>query len=277
MGLPSNSTVSLSSAYASASLDIGHSVELHHITLELRHQVGDEGEIFVATRVAVPLGPDAHDVVGNAFIDHVPVVRRDGVEGSARRCRPSAHHITSRRRLRWSGEVLDLDSPARLPTASTTRGSRSYLARAEELGFEGGWTLEQIVGHAPLIAPLETAGLCRGVHHPAAPWCRSARSPRCMTRCNWRRPSPPSTGSATAGWTSASAHGGNFRPFAAFGVEKATFISISPRALELMKAAWSDEPNGDVPRPLPRRRRLTDPAQARAAAASATLVRRQRS
>ncbi len=28
-------------------------------------------------------------------------------------------------------------------------GQRDYLARAEELGFEGGWVLEQIVGEAP--------------------------------------------------------------------------------------------------------------------------------
>ena len=34
-------------------------------------------------------------------------------------------------------------------------GFKSYVARAEELGFEGGWTLEQTVGPAPHIAPLE--------------------------------------------------------------------------------------------------------------------------
>jgi alkanesulfonate monooxygenase SsuD/methylene tetrahydromethanopterin reductase-like flavin-dependent oxidoreductase (luciferase family) len=37
-------------------------------------------------------------------------------------------------------------------------------------------------------------------------------------------------------------HGGNFRPFAAFGVEKAAFISYFTEGLELMKAAWSDAP-----------------------------------
>src|SRR5437588_11013135 len=34
-------------------------------------------------------------------------------------------------------------------------GTTSYLQRAEELGFEGGWTLEGTVGAAPLIAPME--------------------------------------------------------------------------------------------------------------------------
>ena len=34
-------------------------------------------------------------------------------------------------------------------------GVKAYLARAEELGFEGGWTMEQVVGHSPQIAPLQ--------------------------------------------------------------------------------------------------------------------------
>src|SRR6201999_2019480 len=38
------------------------------------------------------------------------------------------------------------------------------------------------------------------------------------------------------------APGGGARNFAAFGVEKDTFISYFNEGLELMKAAWSDEP-----------------------------------
>jgi alkanesulfonate monooxygenase SsuD/methylene tetrahydromethanopterin reductase-like flavin-dependent oxidoreductase (luciferase family) len=37
-------------------------------------------------------------------------------------------------------------------------------------------------------------------------------------------------------------HGGNFRPFPAFGVEKATFVRYFTEGLELMEAAWSDQP-----------------------------------
>ena len=40
-------------------------------------------------------------------------------------------------------------------TGFDAAGLRDYLTRAEELGFEGGWVLEQIIGEAPLIAPLE--------------------------------------------------------------------------------------------------------------------------
>jgi probable F420-dependent oxidoreductase len=35
-------------------------------------------------------------------------------------------------------------------------GFRAYLARAEQLGFESAWTLEQVLGPASLISPLET-------------------------------------------------------------------------------------------------------------------------
>ena len=34
-------------------------------------------------------------------------------------------------------------------------GIKDYLARAEELGFEGAWTMEQVVGESPQIAPLQ--------------------------------------------------------------------------------------------------------------------------
>jgi luciferase-like monooxygenase len=36
--------------------------------------------------------------------------------------------------------------------------------------------------------------------------------------------------------------GGGFRKFAAFGVERETFVAHFTEGLELMKAAWSDEP-----------------------------------
>jgi alkanesulfonate monooxygenase SsuD/methylene tetrahydromethanopterin reductase-like flavin-dependent oxidoreductase (luciferase family) len=38
------------------------------------------------------------------------------------------------------------------------------------------------------------------------------------------------------------APGGGFRQFPAFGVDKATFVSSFTEGLQLMKAAWSDEP-----------------------------------
>jgi probable F420-dependent oxidoreductase len=120
-------------------------------------------------------------------------------------------------------------------------GLRSYLARAEELGFEGGWVLEQTVGEAPHLAPLELLAYCAActerlrlgvavlvssLHDPL----QLASSVTAVDRL--------SHGRLDVGVGA----GGGFRSFAAFGVEKATYISYFTEGLELMKAAWSDQP-----------------------------------
>lgn len=120
-------------------------------------------------------------------------------------------------------------------------GLRSYLARAEELGFEGGWTLEQVVGEAPLLAPLELLAYCAActerlrlgvavlvtsLHDPL----QLASAVTAVDRLSGGR---LDLGVGT---------GGGFRRFAAFGVEPATFVRRFTEGLELMKAAWSDAP-----------------------------------
>ncbi|OBI50045.1 LLM class flavin-dependent oxidoreductase [Mycobacterium sp. E796] len=120
-------------------------------------------------------------------------------------------------------------------------GLRAYLARAEELGFEGGWVLEQIIGEAPLLAPLELLAYCAActerlrlgvavlvtsLHDPL----QLASSATAVDRL--------SHGRLDIGVGA----GGGFRRFDAFGVEKATYISYFTEGLELMKAAWSDAP-----------------------------------
>jgi alkanesulfonate monooxygenase SsuD/methylene tetrahydromethanopterin reductase-like flavin-dependent oxidoreductase (luciferase family) len=120
-------------------------------------------------------------------------------------------------------------------------GVKAYFARAEALGFEGGWTMEQVVGRSPRIAPLEmlayaaacttrlrlgVAVLITSLHDPL----QLASSVTAVDRL--------SHGRLDVGV----GHGGNFRPFPAFGVEKSTFVSYFTEGIELMKAAWSDEP-----------------------------------
>jgi alkanesulfonate monooxygenase SsuD/methylene tetrahydromethanopterin reductase-like flavin-dependent oxidoreductase (luciferase family) len=120
-------------------------------------------------------------------------------------------------------------------------GLRSFVARAEELGFEGGWVLEQTVGPAPLLAPLELLTYCAAytetlrlgvavlvtsLHEPL----QLAQSVTAVDRI--------SHGRLDIGV----APGGGARQFAAFGVDKDHFISYFTEGLELMKAAWSDEP-----------------------------------
>jgi probable F420-dependent oxidoreductase len=138
--------------------------------------------------------------------------------------------------VRFSISIHQLDS-----AGFDAAGQREYLARAEQLGFEGGWVLEQVVGQAPLLAPLEllayaaacterlrlgVAVLVSSLHDPL----QLASSITAVDRL--------SHGRLDVGV----APGGGFRQFAAFGVDKATFISSFTEGLELMKAAWSDEP-----------------------------------
>jgi alkanesulfonate monooxygenase SsuD/methylene tetrahydromethanopterin reductase-like flavin-dependent oxidoreductase (luciferase family) len=120
-------------------------------------------------------------------------------------------------------------------------GVRSYLGRAEELGFDGGWVMEQPIGPTPMIAPLEllayaaacTTRLRLGVgvmvsslHDPL----QLAAAATAVDRL--------SHGRLDLGV----APGGGTRKFAAFGVAPETFVGYFTEGLELMKAAWSDEP-----------------------------------
>jgi alkanesulfonate monooxygenase SsuD/methylene tetrahydromethanopterin reductase-like flavin-dependent oxidoreductase (luciferase family) len=120
-------------------------------------------------------------------------------------------------------------------------GMKAYLVRAEELGFEAGWTMEQVVGESPQIAPLQmlsyaaacttrlrlgVAVLITSLHDPLQlAWAITA-----VDRL--------SHGRLDVGV----GHGGKGRPFEAFGVDRATFVSYFSEGVELMKAAWSDEP-----------------------------------
>jgi alkanesulfonate monooxygenase SsuD/methylene tetrahydromethanopterin reductase-like flavin-dependent oxidoreductase (luciferase family) len=122
-----------------------------------------------------------------------------------------------------------------------TAGVKSYLSRAEELGFEGGWVMEQAIGPTSLLAPLEllayaaactehlrlgVAVLVSTLHNPL----QLAAAITTVDRL--------SHGRLDVGVSA----GGGFRKFSAFGVERETFVSRFTEGLALMKAAWSDEP-----------------------------------
>jgi alkanesulfonate monooxygenase SsuD/methylene tetrahydromethanopterin reductase-like flavin-dependent oxidoreductase (luciferase family) len=120
-------------------------------------------------------------------------------------------------------------------------GVRSYLARAEELGFEGAWALEQTIGQAPLLAPLELLSYC-------AACTERLRLGVAVLVTSLHEPLQLASAVTTVDRLSHGrldvgvAPGGGARNFAAFGVEKDTFISYFTEGLQLMKAAWSDEP-----------------------------------
>jgi alkanesulfonate monooxygenase SsuD/methylene tetrahydromethanopterin reductase-like flavin-dependent oxidoreductase (luciferase family) len=139
------------------------------------------------------------------------------------------------------GVTFSISIPQFAVNGFDTAGLRSYLARAEELGFEGGWTLEQVIGEAPIIAPMELlafAAACTSrLRLGVAVLITSLHDPLQLASAA-TAVDQLSHGRLDLGV----APGGGFRPFSAFGVEKATFISTFIEGLQLMKAAWSDEP-----------------------------------
>lgn len=117
---------------------------------------------------------------------------------------------------------------------------REYLRRAEELGFEGGWTLEQTIGPGPLVAPMEllayAAACTERLRLGVAVLITSLHDPLQLASI------ATSVDQLSGGRLDLGvAPGGGFRQFDAFGVDKETFIGAFTEGLALMKAAWSNE------------------------------------
>ncbi len=115
----------------------------------------------------------------------------------------------------------------------------AHLRRAEELGFESGWTQEQVLGSARTLSPLETltfAAACTErlrlgcvvfvlpLHNPLH-LAKAITSLDCLSR-----------GRVEVGVVA----GGRGRPFAAFGVDPERPVARFNEALALMKACWTE-------------------------------------
>ena len=119
-------------------------------------------------------------------------------------------------------------------------GFRAYLARAEELGFESAWTLEQVLGSASLISPLEAmtyAAACTDrlrlgcvvfvtpLHQPV----HLAKSLASLDQL--------SRGRLEVGV----GIGGRLRPFSAFGVDPDDgLVARFNEGVALMKTLWTE-------------------------------------
>jgi alkanesulfonate monooxygenase SsuD/methylene tetrahydromethanopterin reductase-like flavin-dependent oxidoreductase (luciferase family) len=137
--------------------------------------------------------------------------------------------------MRFAVSIPQLDT-----SGFDAAGLRSYLARAEEAGFESAWTIEQTLGPTPMIAPLPllayAAGCTERLRLGVGVLVSSQHDPLHLAGtitavdrlCHGRLEVGVSAG-------------GGFRNFAAFGVDRDTFVSYFTEGLELMKAAWSDE------------------------------------
>jgi probable F420-dependent oxidoreductase len=116
----------------------------------------------------------------------------------------------------------------------------SGVQRAEELGFESGWTQEQILGSAGALSPLETLTFAAAhterprlgcvvfvlpIHNPLH-LAKAIASLDCLSR-----------GRAEVGVVA----GGQGRPFAGFGVDPDRPVARFNEALALMKACWTEK------------------------------------
>jgi probable F420-dependent oxidoreductase len=116
---------------------------------------------------------------------------------------------------------------------------RAYLARAEALGFESAWTMEQVLGTTPVLGPIETlayAAACTErlrlgcvvfvtpLHNPV----HLAKSLSTLDQLGRGR---VEVGVGT---------GGRGRMFSAFEVDPASLVARFNEGLRLMKALWTE-------------------------------------
>jgi probable F420-dependent oxidoreductase len=116
---------------------------------------------------------------------------------------------------------------------------RAYLARAEALGFDSAWVMEQVLGTMPVLGPIETmtyAAACTErlrlgcvvfvtpLHNPV----HLAKSLSTLDQLSRGR---IEVGVGT---------GGRNRPFSAFEVDPDSLVARFNEGLRLMKALWTE-------------------------------------
>jgi probable F420-dependent oxidoreductase len=116
---------------------------------------------------------------------------------------------------------------------------RRYLGRAEELGFTGAWTMEQVLGRVPHLAPLETlsfaAACTERIRLGCAVFITTLHSPVHLAK-SLSTLDQISLGRLDVGI----ATGGGNRMFSGFGVDGASFVARFTEGLDLMRALWTE-------------------------------------
>jgi len=116
---------------------------------------------------------------------------------------------------------------------------RRYLARAEELGFDGAWTQEQVLGTIPHLAPTEimsfAAACTERMRLGCAVFITPLHSPVHLAK------SLSTLDQITRGRLEVGVGiGGRNRMFSAFGVDRETFVTRFNEGLRLMRALWTE-------------------------------------
>jgi probable F420-dependent oxidoreductase len=116
---------------------------------------------------------------------------------------------------------------------------RAYFARAEELGFDSAWTQEGMLGPGPQLGPIEA------MTYAAA--CTQRMRLGCVVFVSTlHSPVHLATSIATLDQLSRGrievgvGTGGKNRPFAAFGVDPARYVTRFTEGIALMKALWTE-------------------------------------
>jgi probable F420-dependent oxidoreductase len=116
---------------------------------------------------------------------------------------------------------------------------RAYLARAEELGFESAWALEQIMGTKPTLGPIEAmtfaAACTERIRLGCAVFVTPLHSPLHLAK------SISGLDQLSRGRIEVGVGTGGPRMFSAFGVEPGTSLARFNESLRLMRAMWTED------------------------------------
>jgi len=114
----------------------------------------------------------------------------------------------------------------------------AYVLRAEELGFESAWAMDQTFGRAPRLNALETmtfAAACpTGLRLGCSVWISPLHQPAQLAK-SLSTLDQLSRGRLEIGFGS----GGQYRQFSAFGMTGDHLISRFTEGIEVMRALWT--------------------------------------
>lgn len=119
------------------------------------------------------------------------------------------------------------------------RAFQAYLRRAEELGFESGWTQEQVLGTAPLLSPLETMTFAAACTERLRLGCVVFVTPL-HTPVHLAK-ALSSLDQLSRGRLEVGIGTGGRRPGAAFGLDGEHTVGRFTEGLQLMKALWTGD------------------------------------
>src|SRR6476646_4961406 len=116
---------------------------------------------------------------------------------------------------------------------------RTFLGRAEALGFESVWTQEQVLGRFPQLGPTETmafaAACTERIRLGCAVYVTPLHNPVHLAK-SLSTLDQLSGGRLEVGVGA----GGKQRPFAAFDADPATFVARFTEGVRLMRACWTE-------------------------------------